>query len=308
MRCISLPRYCYPMSNLTPQKRMNKLGHLVTKHVKADTDTKKAPLSLPAPSVVLSADRPKEQLDTKELLDVVGRNLQKANFNLSYSHLELLEGTKVQGPRRHLLEALVDATEGIDGRGANSLMSGVTTYRANKHDHNVACLQLAARAYEFCRKVDDATPYSEDDEDQHFFYDNLGNFAKESFGTDITDGSDPDDVTDLEGAYFLDRLGLDDESRFNSLGAYYRAMGKLKERREDLIDYMPLLITARMVDPGSNTTLNDIFELTDYLKGMCPVEKVPMISLEVLKRRIFNVDMVEELASSEATTLTEGVL
>jgi hypothetical protein len=297
------------MSNLIPQKRVNKLGHLVTKHVKADDSSQKPPLSLPAPELT-HVDRFffKEDAALKALLNTVGRNFDKAGTPLTYSHLELIEGTKVQLSRRSLLEALVEATDGMDERGAKSLLSGFNMYRASKHTHNASCLELSARAYDFCRKVDDATPYSAEERDQHFFYDSLGTFAKDFYDSDLSSGSDPGDVTDLEGAYFLNRLDLNDKERFNSEGAYYRAMVQLKERREDIVDYMPLLITARMVAPGDYTSLGDIFDLTDYLKTICSPDKAATVAAEALKRRVFDVDTVEQLAKSEVTPMIDGVL
>jgi hypothetical protein len=297
------------MSNLIPQKRVNKLGHVVTKHVKADDSSQKPPLSLPAPEITY-VDRHffNENAEIDVLLRTVGTNFDKANTSLTYSHLELIEGTKVQGARRSLLEALAEATDGIDERGAKSLLSGFSNYQAKKHAHNASCLELSARAYEFCRKVDDATPYSTDTRHEYFLNVPLGTFAKEFFHYDLSHASDPDDVTDLEGAYFLDRLDLNDKERFNSEGAYYRAMVQLKERREDIVEYMPLLIAARMVAPADYTSLGDIFDLTDYLKTICPPDKSASVAAECLKRLVFDVDTIEQIAKSDVAPLIDGVL
>lgn len=295
------------MSNLIPQKRMDKNGIMVTKHVKADQSSAPSSFSVPAPVLPYGTE---SSLDsgTKELVNKIGKNFSKANTPLTYSHLELIEGTKAQPPLQSLLEALAEATEGIDEQGAKSLLDGFDIYRANRHNQNAAILELSARAYVFCRKVDDATPHSDNVNDEFFWYGRIGGFAKDFFRSDPTDGSDPGDVTDLEGAYLLDRLDLNDKERFNTEGAYYRAMGKLKEKREDIIDYMPLLITARMVAHRDYMYLDDIFQLSDYLKKICPVDKVEVIAAEVLKRRVFDVDAIEQIAKAEANSMIDGVL
>lgn len=297
------------MSNLIPQKRVNKLGHVVTKHVKADDASPKTLLSLPAPEIT-PVDRyfAQEEAEMDALLRTVGTNFDKANMPLTYSHLEFIEGTKVQPASRSLLEALAEATDGIDEVGANSLLSGFSNYRPNKHAHHVACLEVAARAYKFCRTVDDLTPYSTDTRDAYFSSTPLGTFAKDFFYGDLSSAPGPDDVIDLEGAFFLDKMDLNDKGRFNTEGAYYRAMGKLKERRGDIIGYMPLLIAARMISSQDYPSLDDIFDLTEYLKEVCPPEKSGMVADELLKRRVFDVDTIEQIAKSDVVPLIDGVL
>lgn len=305
-------RYCNSMTNLIPQKRSDKNGRLVTRHVKIDASSAAGVASLPAPKVGATAAPSSApaitDLSDAELFDDISRNLSAAGFALTYSHMELIEGTKALKGRRSLLEALHEETQGIDKKGAESLIGDFAVYRHTRHDSNSSCLELAARAYKFARKVDDATPVTGNPDDEFFYQNKIGLFAKQFFSSDITNGSDPDDATELEGAYLLERLDLNYPGKFNTEGSYYRTLHKLKDRRDELEDYLPLLIAARMVDHKSNTTVEDIFELAGKLAEVCPVEKVDAVTQVVMERRIFSIDLVQKLADSDATSLNSGVL
>lgn len=298
------------MSNLIPQQRADKNGKLVTRHVKVGDSSSQTPSPFPAPELT-PIDRyfAQEKAEMDALLRTVGENFGKANMPLTYSHLELLEGTKAHPASMSLLEALAEATDGIDESGASALLGGFSDYQSGKHEYHVACLELAARAYKFCRKVDDSIPHSADPRDTYFLSGSLGTFAKDFFEDNKpSHASDPDDVADFEGAYFLDRLDLNDKGRFNTEGAYFRALRTLKERRDDIIGYMPLLIAARMISSRDYMYLSDILDLMDYLKTICPPEKSASVAAECVKRRVFDVDTIEQIAKSDTAPLIGGVL
>lgn len=299
------------MSNLVPEQRVNKLGHVVTKHIKADNALTKPSTLLPAPGLP-TADSlfPQEDAEISALLQTVGTNFSKANFALTYDHMELLEGTKVKPANKSLLKALAEATDEIDERGAVSLLDGFGTYRTKNNDHFSACLEVAARAYRFCRSVDDLTPSSNNTRNEYFSSVALGGFTKDFFYGMLESSSqiENDDVTELEGAYLLDKLDMNDKERFHSEGAYFRALHKLKERRKEVLGYFPLLVTARMVSARDYTSLGDVFDLMDYLKTICPPEKSAAIAAECVSRRVFNVDAVEQMAKSDTAPLIDGVL
>jgi hypothetical protein len=299
------------MSSLIPQKRPDKNGKLVTRHVRADLPAPSGAGSIPAPQLsplTRSAGEGLSRRSIQELMEGIGRSLSKADASMTYDTMELLEGTKAVEPRRSLLEAMYEATDGIDSAGAKMLMSGFEIYRHTTQARNASCLELSARAYRFARRVEDAMPDSPDGFDNYVFARKLGLFAKDFFPNDISYGSDPDDVVDLEGAYLLGRLYLNAPSKFNTEGAYYRALRKVRDRFDELEGVLPLLLAARSLDDKSHDSLDAIFALAKELSEVCPAEKSRSIAGIIMERGEFSVDLVKQLADLDATSLSSGVL
>lgn len=302
------------MSELIPEKRLDINGRLVTRHVKAGAATAADMSSIPAPVITVHQPVPPQELSVQEMIDAVSHNLTSVGYSLNYDRMELLEGTKTHSPRVSLLKALYDATDGIDLYGAQSLMSGVAFYRPQNHSTLASCLELSARAYKFARAVDEASALTDNNHsgkeyDRSGYEWQLGEFTKQFFSSDLQSGSDPDDVIDIEGAYLLDRIGLNEPSYFNSKGAYYRSFRKIHDRKEEITEYLPLLIAAHLTDRDNYyLTLHDMFWTVDSLKNICPPEKALAVAKEALDRDTFDLDVIQEIASSDSTALGNGVL
>lgn len=303
------------MSILVPEQRPDKNGKLVTRHVRAQSGIDAIAGSIPPPSLFESTpSRPAfEDLGYDGLVEATKERFSDLGLSVPSIMPQLLRQLRYGSSNTEAADKkFYEMLPSIDKQGMVSLtdaMSGMSpTNSTTMSSLNSQVFGMAIHAYEYSRVIDDATlplPYQRNAPTLLSVAVNM--FADSDYRLTIT----PDNVADLESHYFLRALDLGKGS-FYSTGDYYRALGVLKEKREELKPYLPLLIAL-------NTAFNDtrggfyfkdeyyLWENIDMVQKY-PVDRIEAIAKSAIHRGEFDEGFADEIANSNHDALNEGIL
>jgi hypothetical protein len=290
--------------DLVPEARTNKLGHVVVKHVKPVGAAPSASTArIPAPA--LSFSTVVKEMDSRELTDGISENISNTGFDFTDRHRSFLMGINVDD-----LKFLHGLSQRLDHDGAESLLKSTPNRFASPSvsDHEV--FMTACHAYDYCKGVIDADPSNKG-------WDFVGKadlfgFAKRTFeGATAAYRRDEDTVSDLEGAFLVHRLRIGKEG-FRSEGSYYRGLAKLKEQREEIEPYMPLLLAMATAYPTGNGGWHFgeeyyLWENLDDIKKF-PVEKIGAIARATIDRGEYDPKIAELVMQNASDSLADGIL
>lgn len=296
-------------SSLRPEQRVNKLGHVVVKHVKNDDagNASKA-ARIPAPSLSFVKDE-SELLDRSQWIELISKTVSGAGRTFAPGFVPRMTNFLYAYDYREL-EFIHSVAERMDGNGVGGLFGGIPERPSSTMDIDHHLFLTAAHAFSYCKEVNEADP-----SDSASWGDRGGllAFARRTFGGEhnMKFRFDKDAVADLEGAYLLNRIGLDKES-FNSIGSYYRGLGKLKGMQEEIKPYLPLLIAMHTAYEDSNRDyfFNDEYYFWSNIEDIMkfPEEKIGIIARETQKRGEYDPEIAQALIESDAGILSEGVI
>lgn len=300
-------------SNLTSEKRLDKNGRLVTKHVKTDDGINTAARVMPPPALPVAGSRkdvPVNELTDEELVTGIEDNLAKASFKLTPDlRKHFVDDEAPSYTIRRLNEAVYKATEGIDEQGAESLFSGTVYFNRSKANQSRKGLEAAAKAYPVARMVDDASydgQYGTAQKNNAWW---IGQFTRNFFRDSLDDVYPEDaDIDDLTAAYFLDRIGFEEDFRSGTTGSYYRSLAKISSN-EDLKDYYPILISAHLVKPDEYyERIDDVLWYVESLKNVVPADKAGDVAREFMSRKTVDFNLAEEIVNNSSSAVMDGVL
>lgn len=305
------------MTSLIPEKRLDKNGVLVTRHVKDGAALSSSTLSIPAPTLsATTATRPSfDELTSKDYEKAVLRSFLSLTTTVDTYKIEYLlrqihwYDETCGGAARKLYDLLPD----LDARGVQSLTAGVRYMRVSEGTSPTVETQLfstAIMAYEFSRDVEEARLFVTSAVDAKYQERSIlaiaNSFLGESKKLRVNDGV----VADLEGRCLLGAIGLE-PADFNSEGDYYRGLTKLKEMQDEIKPYLPLLVAWHEGFPkGRSFYFNDDYYLWDNIEvaKKIPVDRVKAVAVEVMRRGDYDEGLVEEVINSSSDVINDGLL
>lgn len=290
--------------DLIPEARTNKLGHVVVKHVKpVGSATTSSAARIPAPVASFTTTDP--EMKRAELTEAISDNMASTGFRYEDWHRSFVGGLQDDD-----LKYVYELSQRLDHDGVKSLLMSAPNRFAVPGVSDRQVFMTAAHAYDYCKSVVDADP---SDKGWDFVgKGDLYGFAKRFFdGATGTFVRDEDTVSDLEGAFLVHRLRIDKEG-FKSEGSYYRGLTKLKERREEIKPYLPLLLAMATAYPTgkSGWHFGEEYYLWSNLEDIqkFPAERIDAIAKATIRRGEYDPEIAELVMQNASDSLADGIL
>lgn len=301
------------MSTLIPQQRADKNGKIVTRHVLADSGASSPASSIPVPSIPVSAMK-QQEMTKAEYLEAFKGRIKELGLTPDVSCDKLLSDFVYDGSATEkVVERLYDLLPKLDADSMRSLIGphlNTTRYSTNRTSfREVALFSIAVMSWEYCNSVDQAALPGNYDRNNAYLGELYSN-ATDFFGASNKLRCTDETVADFEGYYLLKALKLDKQS-FDSEGGYYRALTKLKDMRDQITPYLPVLRAMDLAYDGKNNYFfNDEYYLWENIKDLqsFPPEKVTALALETLRRGEYEEGLAEQIATNASDSLSDGLL
>lgn len=287
-------------SSLTPQKRPDKNGKLVTRHVRTGGTDSASGRAIPSP-VTLFKERTVEQAAT-ELLDLLenaeGRAQLKDNFrSWRMSEMEKLPGTR----------GIDMVSECASNPDTAEIVPGIFKEVLNRSeepevmDRRLTFYFSAAGVHHTMKRYSKNRSYADTEQDLNEAYSKMGfDYLKRS-GGDLTD----ENIAVGKTMVIMNMLGCN-ESNFALPYEYYSVLNAVKDDCERVERCASVL-------SGSELTERFSTSFTDEIKSVCDAVESSGYEPEQIadlmwERRVSDVNLALEMMNTSTKPLYSGVL